>query len=67
VTDPIAVALVVLSVLFVLGAGLVVWGAVVCGARDDRLMEAWRAERERSQAAMDEHALHTGGEGWRNR
>jgi hypothetical protein len=25
----------------------------VCGARDDRMLEAWRAERERATAAMD--------------
>jgi hypothetical protein len=47
------VALAVLSLVMVVCALVVLVCMCVCGARDDRLMEAWRAERERATAAMD--------------
>jgi len=57
------VALFLAAVWVVLGVvALVVFvSACVCGARDDRLAEAWRAERERATAAMDSQVS-----GWRN-
>lgn len=36
-----------------LAAGVVFVCACVCGARDDRMLEAWRAERERATAGLD--------------
>jgi hypothetical protein len=42
-----------LSVFLFLAALLVLVCMCVCGARDDRMLEAWRAERERATAAMD--------------
>lgn len=56
-------ALILFGVWAVLGiaAAVVFISACVCGARDDRMMEAWRAERERATAAMDAQVG-----GWRN-
>lgn len=50
-----------MTVTIALGALLLLVCMCVCGARDDRLAEAWRAERERNDAAIGE----TPG-GWRN-
>lgn len=52
--------LAVLSLFLVLGALVVLVCMCVCDARDDRMVEAWRAERERATAV----AAHP--DGWRN-
>lgn len=53
------VALVLAIVWAVCGiaATIVLISACVCGARDDRLMEAWRAERERATASLTEEQM----------
>lgn len=53
VHDPIAVILAVASIVAVLGAVTVLICACVCGARDDRLAQAWHEERERATVALN--------------